>query len=139
MLVGVAINFANVIGRYVFGAAVFWAEEVLIILIVWSVFIGAVAITYDNAHIRMDLVSSRFAGVWRTAANGLAWLAFIACGIFVVFQSSEVVTTMAHTGNVSYAAEIPSVVPHAALLTGFVLMVVALFVRTRLYLRGRPD
>ena len=36
MLAGVAIVFANVVGRYVFGRAIFLAEEVLVFLVVWG-------------------------------------------------------------------------------------------------------
>ena len=43
MLVGVAISFANVIARYVFGYALFWAEETLVFLAIWGVFIGVAA------------------------------------------------------------------------------------------------
>src|SRR5439155_12582468 len=35
LLIGVALNFANITGRYVFGAPIIWAEEALIYLLVW--------------------------------------------------------------------------------------------------------
>ena len=34
--IAMLINIANVIGRYVFSAPVFWAEEVLVFIIVWT-------------------------------------------------------------------------------------------------------
>ena len=51
-----AINIANVIGRYVFDAPVSWAEEVLSYMIIWGVFIAVGAITYQGNHLRMDLL-----------------------------------------------------------------------------------
>ena len=37
----IAINLANVVGRYVFAAPVFWAEEVLMFMIIWGIYIAA--------------------------------------------------------------------------------------------------
>ena len=36
MLAGIAINFANVIGRYLFGQALFWAEETMVFITIWA-------------------------------------------------------------------------------------------------------
>ena len=56
LLAAIAINVANVIGRYVFDAPVSWAEEVLSYMIIWGVFIAVGAITYQGLHLRMDLL-----------------------------------------------------------------------------------
>ena len=53
--VAVAINIANVVGRYVFSAPIFWAEEVLVFILVWAVFLAAATIIYRGEHINMDL------------------------------------------------------------------------------------
>ena len=57
ILTSIAINFANVIGRYVFFSPIIWAEEVMIFIMVWCVFIGAVLVTWDGRHLRMDLLA----------------------------------------------------------------------------------
>ena len=36
----VLLNFANVIGRYFFNASIYWAEEVMLFLMVACVFLG---------------------------------------------------------------------------------------------------
>ena len=36
MLAGVAICFANVLARYLFGYALFWAEEVMVFLVIFA-------------------------------------------------------------------------------------------------------
>jgi hypothetical protein len=41
-LFALALNFSNVVGRYVFHAPIFWAEEAMIYTFVWCVFLGAV-------------------------------------------------------------------------------------------------
>jgi len=137
MLLGVAINLANVIGRYVFGHALFWAEEVMVFITIWGVFVGLAAITYNGDHLNMDLFSSAIRGPWRVVVNGLAAAAMIACCVFVVLQSYKVVTLFAQAKQVSVGADIPKAIPHAALLTGFALAALAVVVRIRSYLTGK--
>jgi TRAP-type C4-dicarboxylate transport system permease small subunit len=137
MLAGVAIVFANIVGRYAFGRAIFWAEEVLVFLVVWGVFVGMGAIAYNGAHLNMDLFSAQFRGRWKLVLNGLTTAVLLATCLFVIAQSWQVVTLMAQSGAVSLALGVPKVIPHAALLVGFVLTVLAVLVRLRSYLTGK--
>ena len=139
ILAGIALNFANVVSRYVFGSALFWVEEILIFIVVWGVFVGAAAIAYDGNHLRMDLVSARIGQPWRTAINAVTVVVLLACCGFVIVQSWETVARMARFGQVSVAAEVPMSIPHAALLVGFAMMAVAVVVRIRSYLSGNID
>ena len=69
-LVAVVLNFVNVIGRYVFGMPVFWAEEALTFTVIWIVFLVVGTITYRGAHLNMDLVYSRMpAGLQRVVQD----------------------------------------------------------------------
>jgi TRAP-type C4-dicarboxylate transport system permease small subunit len=139
ILVAIAINFANIIARYLFSSAIFWTEEVLVYLISWSVFVAAITIAYRGEHITMDLFSSRMKGALRTIVNGLIVVLFLASCIFVVFQSFDVVTLHSTNGTRSIAAGIPMAIPHSALLVGFALMALAIVFRLGAYLRGRFD
>ena len=60
LLVAVAIDLANVVGRYLLGAAVFWSEEVMIYMVIWCVYIAAISITYKGEHLNMDLFSATY-------------------------------------------------------------------------------
>ncbi len=135
-LAGLAINFANVIARYVFGFAFFWAEEILVFIVVWSVFVGAIAITYRGGHLKMNLFSDNFTGPLRGIVNGLVVLGFLFSGIFAVIHSYRFVAIMARNATVSVTAEIPMTVPHSAIMIGFAFIVLAVIVRIRAYLRG---
>ncbi len=139
ILIGVAINISNVISRHLFGFALFWAEEILVFIVIWSVFIGAAAVTFDGAHLKMDLFSTRIRAPWKHIVNGTTIAAFILCGIFVLIQSFEVVSLMGRLGQVSVAAGVPMIIPHMAILLGFALMIVAVIFRLRAYLTGRFD
>jgi TRAP-type C4-dicarboxylate transport system permease small subunit len=137
VLIAIAVNFANVIARYVFASAIFWTEEVLVYLISWSVFLAGVWITYRGEHITMDLFSSRLKGAARYVVNGTIATVFAASCVFVVVQSFEVVSLHFALGTRSVAAGVPMWIPHTALLVGFGLMALAVLVRVRAYLRGR--
>jgi TRAP-type C4-dicarboxylate transport system permease small subunit len=137
MLLGVALCFANVVSRYVFGSAIFWAEEVLVFLTIWGVFIGTAAAAYDGAHLNMDLFQSAVRGPARTALNLAVALAMIACCAFAAWQSYTVVKLFVAGGQVTVAAQLPKAIPHAALLAGFALTALAVAVRIRAYMSGR--
>lgn len=137
ILIGIGINCANVISRYLFDFALFWAEEIMIFLIVWCVFLGIVAVSYNGAHLKMDLISARIPSPWKEIINGFAAISLLVLGAFVAVQSWTALTLFAHSGDVSVTASVPMVIPHVALLVGVVLMVLAVLFRFRAYLRNR--
>lgn len=137
MLVGVAINIANVIGRYLFGYAFFWAEEIMVFITIWGVFIGLAAMTYRGDYLNMDLFSRAFTGRARLVLNGVIAITLLACCAFMIMQSYRVVTMLAAAGQVSVSASIPKQIPHAALLVGFIFTVLAIIVRVRSYITGK--
>src|SRR6266511_3027098 len=47
-IVGVSINFINVIGRYLFGFTYLGADEVQIYIMIWMAFLGAAVLTWRN-------------------------------------------------------------------------------------------
>ncbi len=137
MLAGIAINFANVVSRYLFGHALFWAEEVMVFITIWGVFIGMAAIAYNGGHLNMDLFSARIGGRWKLALNGFTTVVLLACCVFAIAQSFAVVSLFVQTGSVSVSAAVPKAIPHSALLVGFALTVLAVLVRLRSYLSGK--
>jgi len=137
MLTGIAINFANVVSRYVFGHALFWAEEVMVFITIWGVFVGMAAIAYNGDHLSMDLFSARIRGRWRLALNGFMTVVLLACCVFALTQSLRVVSLFLQTGSVSVSAGVPKAFPHAALAVGFALTILAVVVRIRSYFTGR--
>jgi len=136
MLAGVAICFSNVVARYLFGYALFWAEEVMLFLIIWGVFIGVGAAAYDRAHLNMDLFSNSFKGRILAFLNALLVAVLLACCVFMIIQSWQVVTLFYQGGVTSVSAGVPKWIAHLALPVGFALMAVAVLARLKLYLRG---
>jgi TRAP-type C4-dicarboxylate transport system permease small subunit len=62
----------------------------------------------------------------------------LACCVFMVIQSWQVVSLFYQGGVVSVSAGVPKWIPHAALLVGFALTAVAVLLRLRFYLTGKP-
>lgn len=139
MLGGVGICVANVVARYVFGNAIFWAEEVMVFMTIWGVFLGVASATYDRAHLNMDLFSHRVSGAALRALNGIIVVVMMACCAFMVWQSGQVVKLFFSSGVVSVSAGVPKWIPHLAIPVGFSLIVLAALSRLRLYLTGKED
>ena len=137
LFAAIAINFANVVARYFFFEAFYWAEEVLIYMIVWGVALAVASITYQGAHIKMDLFSSMFRSPFKQIVGGFTALLLLVCTIYAIVQSIKVVLLYAQTGNVSVAAHIPLTIPHVAVPIGFTLMAFAVVYRLRAYITGR--
>ena len=136
MLSAIGINFANVIARRLFDAPFVWTEEVLVYIIVWMVFMGAVLVSWEGRHLRMDLLSSSLRGPARIAVNGLAVAILLALCGYVVVHSIGVVATFAQTGQSSIAAGIPMTVPHLAIPLGFGLILVGTLIRLGWHIAG---
>ena len=60
LLAAIAINFTNVVARYLFAASIYWADEAMVFLVIWSIFLAAIAVTYGfrragSAHSTVSL------------------------------------------------------------------------------------
>jgi TRAP-type C4-dicarboxylate transport system permease small subunit len=130
ILVAIAINFANIVGRYVFLEPLDWAEEVLVFLVIWGVCLGGSAVTYDNRHLDMDLFSSAFPARLRAVFEILKLVAMVGfCG-FTAANAWTIVRIMAGNGQVSITAGVPMTVPYASFVVGFCLIAVSAVVGT---------
>lgn len=129
MLADVALNGANVIGRYVFGKPIFWAEEVMVYLSIWGVFIGMIPVAYKGEHLCMDLFSAHLKGNPKKVLEGVIGAVLVICCVYTAAQSLTIVQMFAATGAVTTAAGLPKSVPHFALLLGFGLTAVAAIAR----------
>lgn len=137
LLAAVAINVCNVFGRYLFYRPLFWAEEVLMYLIIWGVFISAGSITYQGLHLKMDLLVINVRGKARMLLGGLSVALALACSAFMAVQAFKVARIYFNNGEESITAHFPLVYTHAAILVGFILMFAAAALRIRAYVTGK--
>ena len=135
----VLLNFANVVGRYVFWKPIIWAEEILVFIMIWCVMLGATLVTWENAHLRMDAVYHLGSPRVRHWLNLVSTVAFLVAGLFVLVQSGRIVALVASTGQQSVVAEVPMVIPYAALPVSFALIVALLVWRFRAFVRAGAE
>src|ERR1700677_5173111 len=83
LLGSVAINFANIIGRYFFSVSIPWAEEIMLFLMVGCVFTGCCAVAWEGRQIRMDVVLGMLPPNLREFFNVLGELVMSATGVAV--------------------------------------------------------
>jgi C4-dicarboxylate transporter DctQ subunit len=136
ILVGVGLNFANVVGRYVFRKPIIWAEEILVFIMIWCVLLGATLVTWEGSHLKMDAVHALAPRRLRRVLNLVAAVAFLFAAVFVLAQSIRVLGLMLRTGQKSVVAEIPMIVPYGVVPLSFAIIVAILVWRFRAFVRG---
>ena len=136
VLLIVIVTGANVVARYVFLAPFFWAEEALTYVMIAFVYVGAILVTWDGRHLKMDILSQLLKSPWKEALNLVSALLFIGIAAFVAIQSFRVTMIQAEFGKRSVAAEIPMVIPHSMIFIAFLFMAVIVIIRFRAYVKG---
>jgi TRAP-type C4-dicarboxylate transport system permease small subunit len=137
LISSVAINFANIIGRYFFSISIPWAEEIMLFLMVGCVFTGCCAVAWEGRQIRMDVIIGMLPAKIRDFFHLLSELALIATAVAITAFAWPVITQLAEFDERSQAANFPLVIPQAMVPLGYTLM--ALLVALRLLVRRRPD
>ncbi len=136
LLIGsVALNFANIVGRYFFSLSIPWAEEIMLFLMVGCVFTGCCAVASDGRHIRMDVVLGLLPPKPRALVEAVSELVLIATAVAVTVFAWPVISQLAEFDERSQAANFPMVIPQAMVPLGYALM--ALVVAVRLLTRSR--
>lgn len=133
LIASVILICANATGRYVFLAPIIWAEEILGYVLVWTVYLGGVLVTWDGGHLKMDLLSKTLPGLPRAIVNGFSTIVFIGIGVLIVYQSWYAIQDLTH---VSQVAEVPMNLMHSIIPISFVLITIFIIVRIRGYLDG---
>lgn len=131
----VLINGTNVFCRYVLFWALSWAEEAMVFLMINAVFLGAVTVTWEHAHIRIDALVQYLGRGARAFAEWLAVAVSAAVLLPVGYASYRVVTKLFEFDQRSDALHLPvwipqAIIPITLLLIPF-LMAFALFRSTR--------
>ena len=118
MLIAVALNFANIIGRYVFFAPIASAEEIMLFLMVGTVLLGNSVVGYENKQLRMDVLLHAMPPALRRAFDIAADLTMIAVCVILIVLAWPAVEMLAEFDQRSQIAEIPLVIPQALVPIG---------------------
>jgi len=122
LVASVAINFANVIGRYFFSVSIPWAEEAMLFLMVGCVFLGNGAVVWSGRQIRMDVVVNMLPPRAREALELFAEVVFLATAVTIVICAWPVIRDLYNFDQRSQAAHFPLYIPQAMVPIGLSIM-----------------
>ena len=131
MLIAVALNFANIIGRYVFFSPIASAEEIMLFLFVGTVFLGNSVVGWRGQQLRMDVFLHALPPAWRRVLDVFADLAVIVVSLILIVIGWPAIQMLAEFDQRSQAADIPLVIPQALIPIGLALN--AFLVAARLF------
>jgi TRAP-type C4-dicarboxylate transport system permease small subunit len=142
LLIAVALNFANIIGRYLLSAPIAWAEEVMLFLLVAVVFLGSSVVSWEGRQIRMDVVLHMLPVPLRRGLEVIADLATITVSIAIIWFAWPVISMLVEFDQRSQAADFPLFVPQGLIPVGLGLTALLTAIRLARELGGRdvaPD
>ncbi len=134
LVASVAVNFANIIGRYFLSVSIPWAEEMMLFLMIGAVFLGIGPVGWLGRHIRMDVVVSMLPPRAREIFEIFSDVVTIATCLMLAVFAWPVMTMLAELDQRSAMANIPLVAPQAVVPLGLLLM--ALLIAVRLLVHG---
>jgi C4-dicarboxylate transporter DctQ subunit len=137
LVASVGLNFANVIARYFFNASLYWAEEVMLYLMVGCVFLGNGVVAWSGRQIRMDVIVGMLPPKAREALHLFSEIVLIVTALTVVVFAWPVIGDLFNFDQRSQSAEIPLYIPQALVPVGLGIM--ALLVAVRLLTGGDRD
>jgi len=135
MLVAVALNAANIVGRYVFFSPIASAEEIMLFLLVGTVFLGNAVVGFEGKQLRMDVILHALPPAVRRGFDILADLTMIAVCVILIVLAWPAVSMLAEFDQRSQSAEIPLVIPQALVPIGLGLNAFLVAVRLVVSLR----
>jgi TRAP-type C4-dicarboxylate transport system permease small subunit len=135
MLVAVALNAANIVGRYVFFSPIASAEEIMLFLLVGTVFLGNAVVGFEGKQLRMDVILHALPPAVRRGFDIVADLTMIAVCVILIVLAWPAVSMLAEFDQRSQSAEIPLVIPQALVPIGLGLNAFLVAVRLVVSLR----
>ena len=137
LLASVALNFANIIGRYFFNAPISWAEEIMLFLMIGCVFCGLGVVAWTGRQIRMDVFIHMLPDTPRHLLELAAEILFVVIAIVLVMFAIPVVLQLYDFDQRSTAANFPLVIPQAMLPIGMALAALLVTIRILAFNRRR--
>jgi TRAP-type C4-dicarboxylate transport system permease small subunit len=134
LVASVALNFINVICRYFFNASIFWAEEIMLFLMVGCVFLGNGVVAWSGRQLRMDVIVGMMPPPVQKIFVLFSELILIAVCVTIVVFSWPVIRDLTMFDQRSQSADIPMFIPQIMVPIGLTLM--ALLVAIRLLTGG---
>jgi TRAP-type C4-dicarboxylate transport system permease small subunit len=129
MLIAVALNVANIVGRYVLSRPIAWAEEIMLFLLVGTVFLGNAVVGFEGRQLRMDVLLHAMPPVVRRGCDIAADVTMIVVCVTLIVLGWPAIQMLAEFDERSDTANIPLVVPQAMVPIGLGLNALLVGVR----------
>lgn len=129
LVLGIFLNFINVVGRYLSGFTLHGVDEVEIYILIWISFLGAAIVTWRRENLRMDVLLNACPAIVQTVVTVIEMLVMFAVAAFVAYQSFRYVERVHALGATSDIAGIPTWIPHSAIPISFGAIALIVVVR----------
>jgi TRAP-type C4-dicarboxylate transport system permease small subunit len=142
LIVAVALNSANIVGRYVLNAPIASAEEVMLFLLVAVVFLGNSVVSWEGKQIRMDVFLHLLPSALRRGLEFIGDLAVIAVSLVLIWLAWPVIDMLADFDQRSQAADVPLYIPQSLIPIGLgltAILTAARLITKPVHTRGLPD
>lgn len=117
------IVFYAVIGRYILNQPVGWSEEYAMYFMAWAVFLGAAYTLREDAHIGVDLVTSRLKPGIRKSFMFFNYVVGIIFFSILFYKGIQMVSFSILTGARSIATDFPEYIAHLSVPVGAVILI----------------
>jgi C4-dicarboxylate transporter DctQ subunit len=129
LLIVIVVSFSNVILRYVFLRPIAWAEELMLFLMIFSVYAGAVSVAWEQRHIRLEGLRNMAPPRFRRAIEIASAMVLVAILVPIIYSSTTVVVLLQEMGQTSDAMQAPMWLPQVIVPVGLALIAVIAVVR----------
>lgn len=121
----VAVIFFQVVSRYCFGVAHFWAEEMAVFSMIWLVFLGSVIAESRSDHTRITFFVNLLPPKLTAYVNSISDLLCIIFLAVLTIKSNGVISIAMK--NISTGVRIPMGIVYLSLPVGGILMILYFF------------
>jgi C4-dicarboxylate transporter DctQ subunit len=136
LLVIVILNALNILLRYFFLRPLSWAEEAMLYLMIFGVYVGAVSVAWQQAHIRIDAILDFAPPARRKLLQIVSTVVMAAVLVPVVLASFRVTSLLIEFEQRSDALHLPVWIPQSVIPVSLLLIVVMSLLRIFLQLAG---
>jgi C4-dicarboxylate transporter DctQ subunit len=110
--------FVNVIMRYVFQNAIYWAEELVRYMMAWLIFLGGSQVAKHEGHITVDVVQMAVPPKVRKVMVFFVHIVVIVFCLVLAYYSYQQMLRVQASEQISPAMELPMWIPYLSIPIG---------------------
>jgi C4-dicarboxylate transporter DctQ subunit len=114
----------NVVMRYIFNHAIYWAEELVRYLMVWVIFVGGSQVAKHEGHITVDIVYRAVGPKAKVILDYIVNVVAIVFCLVLTYYSYRQMMRVYSSQQISPALELPMWLPYLSIPLGSFLMAI---------------